>query len=119
NIYHGSLYWYNRNADFAANDWFDNQAGVGKAPLNLNQFGGTVGGPIRKDKLLFYFNYEGFRNATARPQDMTVLTASARQGLLTYPNASGGTQTYNVLQAAGLTADPTMAGILSKIPLPN
>ncbi len=119
NSFHGSLYWYNRNADFAATDWFANQAGAGKAPLNLNQFGGTVGGPIKKDKLLFYGNYEGFRNVTSSPLDMLVLTAPARQGVLTYKNTAGGTQTLNVLQASGLSADPTMAGLLSQIPLPN
>ena len=119
NSYHASLYWYNRNADFAANDWFSNQSGVARAPLNLNQFGGTFGGPIKRDKLLFYFNYEGFRNVTSSPRDNTVLTAPARAGLLTYKTTAGTTQQLNVLQAAGLSADPTIAGILKRLPLPN
>lgn len=119
NSYHGSLYWYNRNADFAATDWFANQTGAGKAPLNLNQFGGTLGGPIKKDKLLFYANYEGFREVTSLSANEKVLTDSARQGLLTYKTVAGTTQQLNVLQSAGLTADPAVTGILSRIPLPN
>jgi hypothetical protein len=119
NTYHGSLYYYYRNAKFAATDWFANQTGAGKAPLKLNQFGGTVGGPIKKDKLLFYFNYEGFREVTSSPFNNTVLTAAARKGLLTYKTTAGATQQLNVLQAAGLGADSTVGGILSQIPLPN
>lgn len=119
NTLHGSLYWYNRNASFAAKDWFSNQTGVAKTPLNLNQFGGTVGGPVKKDKLFFYFNYEGYRNVNSTPADMTVLTASAREGILTFKTTSGATQQLNVLPAANLSADPTMAGILNSIPLPN
>jgi hypothetical protein len=119
NSYHGSLYWYNRNTKFAATEWFANQTGAGKAPLNLNQFGGALGGPIKKDKLLFYVNFEGFRGAVSKPGDNIVLTASARQGLLTYQSASGTIRQLNVLQAAGITADPTMAEILKGIPLPN
>lgn len=119
NTFHGSLYFYNRNDALAAADWFANQTGAGKAPLNLNQFGGTIGGPIKKDKLLFYFNAEGYREITSIPLNYTVLTSSARQGLLTYQTTSGATQQLNVLQAAGLTADPQIAAILNKIPLPN
>src|ERR1019366_3593086 len=61
NTFHGNLLWYNRNNAFAANDWFNNQAGTPLARLNQNQFGGSLGGPIIKDKLFFYVNYEGVR----------------------------------------------------------
>lgn len=119
NTFHGSLYWYNRNSGFAAKDWFLDQSGVAKAPLNLNQFGGTLGGPVKKDQLFFYFNYEGYRNVNSKPADMTVLTASARQGILTYRTNTSGTSQLNVLQAANLTPDPSMTSLLNSIPLPN
>ena len=60
NQWHGSAHEYNRNTIFAANDFFNNKNGVDRPPLNRNQFGGSIGGPIRKDKL-FFFNYEGRR----------------------------------------------------------
>ena len=58
NAFHGSLHEYNRNTLFAANDFFNNKNGVSKPPLNRNQFGGSIGGPILRDKLFFFFNYE-------------------------------------------------------------
>ena len=50
NEYHGYAFWQNRNNDFAANDFFDNQAGNPLPRLNLNQIATNVGGPIKKDK---------------------------------------------------------------------
>src|SRR5215469_1785954 len=61
NQLHGSGYWFNRNNFFAANDWFNNQNGVSRPFLNLNQLGGTIGGPIKHDKLFFFASYEAFR----------------------------------------------------------
>jgi hypothetical protein len=49
NSFHGDALWYNRNNAFSANDWFSNQAGVALPFLNQQQFGLSVGGPIRKD----------------------------------------------------------------------
>ena len=61
NQFHGGMFIQNRNSKFAANSWFSNQSGTPKAFLNLNQLGGKLGGPIKKDKLFFYANYEAFR----------------------------------------------------------
>ena len=61
NQFHGSLYDYFRNTVLDANDWFSNQAGVPRSPLQFNDFGGTLGGPIFKDKTFFFFSYEGQR----------------------------------------------------------
>src|SRR5579871_5094082 len=61
NSLHGKAYWYNRNNYFAANTWFDNQDGNTRPFLNQNQLGASLGGPIKKDKLFFYFNYEAVR----------------------------------------------------------
>ena len=122
NSYHGALYWYNRNNYFSANDWFNNKAGVDRPFLNLNQFGGTIGGPIKKDKLLFFAAYETYNLHQTSPTTTTILTPSARQGILTYPlNGNGPNQTFNVLQNPGadpapLKIDSVMAGILAKVP---
>jgi len=60
NAFHGSLFEYLRNDALDAANFFDNIIGQ-KAPLRLNQFGGSLGGPIVKDKLFFFFSYEGYR----------------------------------------------------------
>ncbi|MEO8027911.1 MAG: carboxypeptidase-like regulatory domain-containing protein, partial [Bryobacteraceae bacterium] len=78
NSFHGSAYWYNRNNALSANDWFSNKAGVDRAELNLNQFGGGVSGPIKKDKLFFFTNYETYNLHATSPQINTILTPSAR-----------------------------------------
>jgi outer membrane receptor protein involved in Fe transport len=60
NAFHGSLFEYLRNDALDAANFFDNIIGQ-KAPLRLNQFGGSIGGPIVKDKFFFFFSYEGYR----------------------------------------------------------
>jgi hypothetical protein len=60
NQFHGSLFEYLRNDVFDAANFFDNIIGQ-KAPLRLNQYGGSIGGPVVKDKTFFFFSYEGYR----------------------------------------------------------
>ncbi len=59
NDFHGTLFEYFRNDKLDANDFFSNKNGLPKSPLRWNQYGGNIGGPIRKDRLFFFFNYEG------------------------------------------------------------
>jgi len=61
NLFHGTAYEFLRNKVLNANDFFANESGTARPPFTQNQFGGNVGGPIKKDKLFFFFNYEGFR----------------------------------------------------------
>jgi hypothetical protein len=60
NAFHGSLFEYIRNDVLDAANFFDNVIGQ-KAPLRLNQFGGSIGGPVVIDKMFFFFSYEGYR----------------------------------------------------------
>ncbi len=60
NQFHGSLFEYLRNDALDAANFFDNIVGQ-KSPLRLNQFGGSIGGPIKSDKAFFFFSYEGYR----------------------------------------------------------
>jgi hypothetical protein len=76
NNYHGSAFEYLRNDFFDARNFF---AGSQVDKLRLNQFGGSVGGPIIKDKLFFFGSYEGLRQRTSTPFLETTLSASARQ----------------------------------------
>ena len=86
NNFHGSAYEYNRNTIFSANDPFikDSQLSSGEsntAPkLLYNVFGATFGGPIKKNRLFFFANYEGFRQAkgTSALRDRTQRSAGGR-----------------------------------------
>jgi hypothetical protein len=60
NKFHGSVFEYLRNDALDAANFFDNIIGI-KSKLRLNQFGGSIGGPIKKDKAFFFFSYEGYR----------------------------------------------------------
>ncbi len=98
NRLHGSIYEYNRNTLTTANNWFNKQAqtreGLPNVPGKLirNTFGGTFGGPIKKDKLFFFFNYEGQRTAENQQVTEAVPTAGFRAGMVTYLSANGANQ---------------------------
>jgi hypothetical protein len=58
NSFHGSIFEFFRNSALNANDWFLNRSGTPKPVLNSNQYGGDVGGPVKKDKLFFFVSYQ-------------------------------------------------------------
>lgn len=116
NQYHGSLIWLNRNNIVSANTWFNNRNGIKRPFLNQNQFGGSIGGPIKKDKLFFYANYEALRLRQQTAATRTLLTADARNGIMTYRDTAGNIQKVNVLTAANLTQDSRTQQILQQVP---
>ena len=83
NQFHGSAYEYNRNTLTSANSWFSNRAGVPRSALVRNQYGASLGGPIRKNRLFFFYNYEARKDRSAQAKTGTVpsptsLRASSR-----------------------------------------
>jgi hypothetical protein len=119
NQFHGDLLWQNRNSALAANDWFNNQDGVHLPTLNLNQAGGSLGGPIKRDKIFFYVNYEAYRLRNQVAEDATILTQDARNGIFTYRDTTGVIRKSNILNIVGLSQDPTMAAQLAQVPGPQ
>ena len=85
NTFHGTAYEYLRNKVLNANDYFSNQAGLARVPLIQNQFGGTIGGPIRKDKTFFFFGYEYEKLKTGTLVTTTVPTTAELGGDFTAP----------------------------------
>ncbi|HET9792637.1 MAG TPA: carboxypeptidase-like regulatory domain-containing protein, partial [Candidatus Angelobacter sp.] len=62
NDFHGSAFWFYRDQSMNANDPINKLYGLPKSPFHFNQFGAAVGGPIQKDRLFFFVNYEGMRS---------------------------------------------------------
>lgn len=114
NHYHGSLYEYYRPTNTVANSFFNKNSQLSQNEPNipqkyiLNTFGGSLGGKIIKDKLFFFFNYEGQRVGTGTVVGATVPTASFMKGELSYPDATTGlTDTLTSAQVAQLDAPCT------------
>jgi hypothetical protein len=90
NEWHGNLREYHRNTATEANDFFNNKNGVDRPALIRNQFGGQVGGPIKKDKLFFFFDYDARRDASATPVEAVVPLNQVRAGGISYINNGPG-----------------------------
>jgi hypothetical protein len=108
NQFHGALVEYHRDTDLEANDWFNNNTDTPRPPLIRNQFGGNLGGPIWKDKLFFFFDYNGRRDTLTNLVERTVPLDSYRAGNVSYVNTAGNIATLNPTQVAAL--DPQGAG---------
>jgi hypothetical protein len=85
NSLHGSMFEFLRNSALDARNFFDRGS---VPPFRRNQFGGSLGGPLKKDKLFLFGNYEGFRQVLAVSNISVVPDAQVRQGFL--PNATTG-----------------------------
>src|SRR5882724_6236464 len=80
NQVHGDLFEYLRNSALDARNFFDDT--IGAPPFKRNQFGGALGGPLKKDKMFLFGNYEGFRERLAVSSVAIVPDAQARQGFM-------------------------------------
>src|SRR4029077_7152754 len=90
NAFHGSAFDFLRNSALDARNFFD---GAAPPPFRKNQYGGALGGPVKRDKLFFFVNYEGIRQLLGGTSKVTVPDDNARNGLL--PCKVAGPSTYN------------------------
>ncbi len=108
NTIHGSLYEYNRNTLLAADDFFNNQAGIPRAALVRNQFGVSLGGPIIKNRLFLFGNWERRIDASSTSETATVPSQALRNGNLTVALSDGTTQVLSPADVAAM--DPLHQG---------
>jgi len=89
NAFHGDVFEFLRNDKLDSNDFFNNRSGSAKRALRQNIFGGTLGGPIRKDRLFFFMDYQGTRERDSGTSLNTVVPAALRTGnLAVFPAGS-------------------------------
>src|SRR2546422_331134 len=101
NMVHGTAFYFDRNSALDARNFFDQQI----PPFRRHQFGGALGGPIKKDKLFYFANYEGLRQFLSESFSSDTLSPNARNGIL----ANGTT----------VKIDPRVAPYLALFPVPN
>jgi hypothetical protein len=109
NEFHGNLFEFLRSDNLNANDFFANAAGRTRPTLAWNQFGGSIGGPIKKDKLFFFGNYEAFRERRSSQRILTSPTARERSGDFSDTRTAAGALIM-VYDPFTTRADPDRAG---------
>jgi hypothetical protein len=140
NSFHGLAYEYVRNNFFDANDFFSDRHGLKKPKYNQNQFGANLGGPIVKDKVFFFFDYEGTRIKQGVSRISTVPLPNERIGDFSPATAAHLGLTYNTIYDPTTCApafsgvncqpfannmvpsgsiDPTMQQLMALFPQPN
>ncbi len=107
NDFHGSAYEFFRNSDLDARGFFD---GGSPPPFRKNQFGASVGGPIKKNKVFFFANYEGIQQVLDTTNVNDVPSAAFRQGILSGTGCTA---------ASPCAINPKSAAMLALYPLPN
>ncbi len=132
NEFHGTLYEYLQNSALNANTWDSNRARLAKPAIKDNRYGGSFGGPIKKNKTFIFGNFEERRYNAVTQITRTVPTSTLRQGIIQFRNPSGNIDQFNLATAAvcgpngngqcdprGLGMSPTVAAQFKLMPLPN
>jgi hypothetical protein len=124
NAFHGSIYEYNRNTDFEANDWFSNRAHVARPALIRNQYGFSAGGPIQKNRLFFFYNWEGRKDRSQAAATANVPTDTLKQGIVKVLLKSGQTVSLTpadikAIDPLGIGENPYIANLAQQYPSGN
>jgi len=119
NEFRGEAFYYHQNSALNANEFFNNASGVDKPQSKDHQYGFNIGGPIIKNKLFFFVNWEEQRSPGNVSVIRTVLTDQAKNGAFTYLRQDNGeSETVNLFDISGVSADPAMTQLLNLAPSP-
>ncbi len=113
NSFHGGAFEFFRNSALDARDFFE---GASPAPFRRNQFGGSIGGPIKKDKTFFFFNYEGVQLSKVLTNPVIVPDANAHNGDLPCAVAGNAAPCVNGLAHVGF-ASQAIANVMKVYPV--
>ena len=125
NTLHGSVYDFHRNTVTSANSFFNNKAKVPRPALLVDVFGAAVGGPIKKNRLYYFLNYEGRRDRSAGSTLRTVPSADLRQGIVQYRTTAGTiarltpNDLKTVVDPAGIGVSAPFLQYMQSYPQPN
>lgn len=124
NEIHGSLYEFHRNKSTAANSWFSNRAGIPRENLIRNQFGASIGGPVMKDKIFAFFNWEERKDRTAVSTTRNVPSESFKQGIVKFRMANGqvgelSPAEIRAVDPLGIGLNPTVMAYMQAYPTGN
>ncbi len=100
NAFHGEAFWQHQNSALNANGWFNDARGIPKPVFIQNDQGGTLGGPIIKNRLFFFVSYAQVITPQSGNFSALVLTPSAQSGTFSYVGSDGATHNVNLLQLA-------------------
>lgn len=106
NSFAGNLFYYHRNDFFNANDWYNNASGTPRDVLKRHLFGGSFSGPIVKDRLFFFYNYEGMRETKTIGVTSLVPLPTLGQGIFQVYDNTGVLRSINTAAINGMT-DPS------------
>lgn len=125
NDFRGNLRFHRRDDRSAANSFFNNAQGVERPRLDRNVFGGSLGGPVVRDRLFFFGDYEGRRERSEQlVRDQRVPSDTLRQGVIRYTNAAGqvvqlSPERLRQIDPALLGFNPAVARVFDLYPRPN
>jgi len=118
NRYNGTLYEFLRNDNLNANDFFSNRSGAPRPPLALNQFGGTLGGPVKRDKLFFFLNAEIYKERRSKSRITTSPTALERVGNYSDTRTANG-QLITIYDPSTTVPNPASPGSYTRTAFPG
>jgi len=120
NQFHGDAWDYIQNGALNANTWFNNYNGIARGQYNQNQFGGTLGGPIRRDKTFFFVSYENLLSHQDITEESTVPTAAMVGGDFSAATNGSYMSKFNMVptvpsQAGCITGNVISSGCFDKV----
>jgi hypothetical protein len=116
NVFHGGLYEFLRNTDLDGNNFFLNREGVNRGTYDRNQYGGAVGGPVKKDRAWFFASYQGTRELNGTSMDNSLATVFLPANLGPQRDLASLTKFATAEGTGGYLAPTAQAILQAKLP---